>query len=595
MKKYCQGLLALAFFVIQNSVAQTITHGPVISGVTSNSARIYIRTNLATSYTLEYSADSNFVTFQSAISATQTATDSIDIITLSNLLPSTTYYFRYRINNAIQTIKGRFKTFPNIGTEEHLVIVTGSCQETANMKVFDAMPTHNPDLFIHLGDFSYPSYQIPRYYGLDYPTDPNAVTLAWQKRHEEPVCKDMLKKVPLAYMPDDDDSWGNSKYYKGGSAQIRYENGKLINYFDLIPRTATMRQNCLQAYKTYFPGYPLVNDTDGYYHSFKIGNSEFFMIDTRSCNTGGWKNLNYNATLNLWTFNGNNATNTLLNQPQLNWLLNGLKNSTAHWKFIVSGVPFNQNIQKLVELPLLLQNTTFNIGGQQGTGFRMSYSFSDYFGAYTFERNKILNFIRTNNIKNVIVISGDTHGSAIDDGTNAGLPEMNASGLSVRPEDAIYTQFNAILAPLGFDLKKWLWNKGGIGIGNSSTKNSFGKIEVFGSDSVRLCILDEDNQVVACHTIKSTVVTSMPENKQLITDAIQVWPNPVQDVLNIQLNTSYSADKIKSVRLVDINGKWLLCSDFFQNKMSVSDLASGYYFIAINYENALLIQPFIKQ
>jgi hypothetical protein len=31
-----------------------------------------------------------------------------------------------------------------------------------------------------------------------------------------------------------------------------------------------------------------------------------------------------------------------------------------------------------------------------------------------------------------MVISGDTHGCAIDDGTNAGLPEMNASGLSVR-------------------------------------------------------------------------------------------------------------------------------------------------------------------
>jgi hypothetical protein len=30
------------------------------------------------------------------------------------------------------------------------------------------------------------------------------------------ICKDMLKKMPIAYMPDDDDTWGNSKYFKGG-------------------------------------------------------------------------------------------------------------------------------------------------------------------------------------------------------------------------------------------------------------------------------------------------------------------------------------------------------------------------------------------
>jgi hypothetical protein len=54
-------------------------------------------------------------------------------------------------------------------------------------------------------------------------------------------------------------------------------------------------------------------------------------------------------------------------------------------------VPFNKNIQPLVELPLLIQGTQFNIAGYPvGTGFRLSYSFSDYFGAYAYERTKIL-------------------------------------------------------------------------------------------------------------------------------------------------------------------------------------------------------------
>jgi len=54
--------------------AQNITHGPMIGGVTESSARIYIRTNQASNFTLEYSKDSLFSTFQSIASAT----DSID-------------------------------------------------------------------------------------------------------------------------------------------------------------------------------------------------------------------------------------------------------------------------------------------------------------------------------------------------------------------------------------------------------------------------------------------------------------------------------------------------------------------------------------
>lgn len=37
--------------------SQTITHGPMTGGVTENSARIYIRTNQATDFTMEYRTD----------------------------------------------------------------------------------------------------------------------------------------------------------------------------------------------------------------------------------------------------------------------------------------------------------------------------------------------------------------------------------------------------------------------------------------------------------------------------------------------------------------------------------------------------------
>ena len=76
-------------------------------------------------------------------SATDVTLDNTKIVTLSALTTSTDYYFRYRISGVVESGIGHFKTFPAVGTAEHLVFVTGSCQETANMKVFDVMPTHD--------------------------------------------------------------------------------------------------------------------------------------------------------------------------------------------------------------------------------------------------------------------------------------------------------------------------------------------------------------------------------------------------------------------------------------------------------------------
>ncbi|MDB5227066.1 MAG: C-terminal target protein [Bacteroidota bacterium] len=587
-------LFLLLILLQQLLFAQTITHGPMIGGVTENAARIYIRTDVPVNFTLEYSTDSLFSSFDQINSATDSAWDNTKIVSLDNLTPLTDYYFRYRINGNIDATQGQFKTFPVEGTSGHLVFVTGSCQETPNMKVFNVMPLYHPNLFIHTGDFTYPSYQI----GASYPGDWSTIELAWRKRNEEPICRDMLRKLPIAYMPDDDDTWGNSKYNKGGASQIRYEHGKLINYYDLIPRTQQMRDNCFKGYKNFFPGYPVVNDTDGYYHSFKVGNCEFFVIDVRSCNTGGWNNLKYNAQFNLWTFDGNNPAQTLLNHPQLEWLLSGLKNSTSTWKFIISGVPFNKNIQQLVELPLLLQGTQFTIAGYAGTGFKMSYSFSDYFGAYAYERTKILNFIKNNAIKNVIVISGDTHGFGIDDGKNAGLPEMNASGLSVSSTE-LYYQFDHALSAFGFDLKKWLWNQGGMGIGNNNTKNAFGKMEVFGNDSVQLCIIDEDNTTIACYSVKNNELVTGVHDLKVLNDLVNIFPNPASDKIYIQLNNKYSGEKIQRVKVIEITGREVynkvFDTPFTAFEIPVKDFASGAYFLSMETEHSFAVQKFVKE
>ncbi len=580
-------LLAILLSLTYTSNGNTITHGPMIGGITPTSARIYIRTEMPMTLSILYSTDSLLSNNSVETFATRADYDNTAIVTLYNLTPFTDYYFTYSdIEGNNMGAKGHFKTFPEEGSTEHLVITTGSCQETANMKVFDVMPTYKPNLFIHTGDFTYPSYQLPA--SLDYPENYRSIEIAWQKRNEEPICKDMLKVVPIDYMPDDDDTWGNSRYYKGGAAQVRYENGKLINFIELYPRTQQMRENCLRGYKNFFPGYIMVNDTDGYYHSFIMGNAEFFVIDVRSSNSGGWNNLKYDSTSNLWSYNGDNPRQTLLGKAQYNWLTQALQNSTATWKFIVSGVPFNKNINRFMEPPLLLQGLEFDIAGQVGTGFRLSYSFSDYWGAYKNEQNKFLKFIKDNQIKNVIVISGDTHGCAIDDGKNAGLPEMNASGLSVSSTE-LYYQFNKIFSLLGFDLKRWLWNKGGLGIGNDNIKNAFGKIEIFGSDSVELCIVDEDNITIACHTIFNNAISTSTAHDALPLN-IKVYPNPTSNFIHLDM-----PEKIQKVIISDMKGNILYKeNEPLLQEIDLSSYPNGEYLLFVSTENNFGVQKILK-
>jgi hypothetical protein len=196
-----------------------------------------------------------------------------------------------------------------------------------------------------------------------------------------------------------------------------------------------------------------------------------------------------------------------------------------------------------------------------------------------------------------MVISGDTHGSAIDDGTNAGLPEMNASGLSVRDDEELYYIFNGVLSQIGFDLKKWLWNKGGMGLGNNNTKNAFGKIEVFGNDSVQLCIIDEDNVTVACHTVKSNNIVSGVNNIRVVNDMVTIFPNPASDELFLELNTNYTDEKVQQIRIVDVNGNEVYRNNSnvqFPINISIRDLSKAAYLLSIETDKSFAVQKFVK-
>lgn len=589
----CISIALLPFFIPWKIAAQTITHGPVFGSLTDSSARIYIRTSEAGSFIAEYSSDSLFSSFETKTDSTRSELDSTCIFKLNSLQAHTTYFVRFLINGQYDSRKGSFKTFPEPDTRTFLKFTTGSCQETANMKVFDVMKAHRPDLFIHTGDFTYPSYQLDNTYPGTYST----VQKSWRRRYNENRTREMLWSVPIDYINDDDDGWGSAKYV---NCRSYYDsiNGRLVNFIltDSIP--AIHRTNVKKAYVEYFPGYELPDTAVGLYHRFRAGNCEFFFLDTRNDKDGEAEAFIYNPDSNLWSFQPD-THHRIISQTQMNWLKDGLSQSTADWKFIVGGVPFNKSMRRLIEIGIRLQPYSFQLSSQgiNSTGMHLALAFGGYWPGYPTSQNELLTFLETKQIKDVVFISGDTHHNVMDDGKNGGIPELNASGLSVTNTSLAY--YLNLYAPVFGqpDIKDSLWNQGGNGLQNMNFKNAFGEIEVFGGDSLKMCVIDEDDSPVSCFAVvNSRIVSSRPVgNKTKI--KVHVFPVPTLEKLFIELPDNYDLKAEIRADVFDMMGNKVLTAREKTGllMLSTESLMPGFYLVDVFSGSNKWTEKFIKK
>ncbi len=552
-------ILHFAFCI---SFAQHITHGPVTGGLTANTARMYLRTDAAMPYTIELSESPSFTSVLTFSDSTRPELDNSRIVTVTGLQSYTKYYYRVIIDDIEEERSGYFTTFPEEGVKGNYVLTTGSCQETSNMDVFDRMQELEPIMMLHTGDFTYPSYQMNQ----DYPENYVRAQESWRRRYNEDRMKDMLLTVPIDYVADDDDNYnGNCANYRTGIT-LDTSSGEVVNGWTLNPVPQGARENWFKSYMEYFPGYSIVDTSEGLYHSFKLGNAEFFFIDTRATSSPAAEAYSYDSTSNVWSFTPD-TNHRILSVNQMNWLKNGLQNSTADWKFIVGGVPFNKSLRRLINFGLAAQSFTFDLNGERGSGFRLAASFSDYWAGYPHQQEELLSFIASNNIKDVISISGDTHHNVMDDGTNSGLPEMNASGLSVTNLQLAYW-IDYYGQQLGQPhVKDSLWNGGGNGVENMNFNNAFGKIEIFEDDSVQLCIIDYEGTTISCMTIENSTIASVDETAGASSKFdILVYPNPSDNLFIIKLPENYLLNGKEKCRITDINGKLVSVIDMEKEK-----------------------------
>ncbi len=388
-------------------------------------------------------------------------------------------------SNSVTSIQGTFKTFPSSKDTSHFSFTLGSCTEQHyNDSIFVEMQKHQPAFFLHLGDWLYTNnFNERKYY---YAESLEHQKELYQKRYEMPNLKKFLQTTPMDFVFDDEDGVFDD-FSKHSYTELKM-NGNVTEMKE-VPYPDSLRTMAIVGLHTFFPSYQEVENQA--YHSFVYGNTEVFFLDTRSTRSPNTEV--FTKTKNgKYTYKVPNGHN-ILDSAQMNWLLNKLKNSTAQWKFIVSGVTFNKSYKKVIDIAMLkpAQNRKLPNGM---TGAYIAASLSSMWFAFPETQAQLINFCRDNTIKNVIVLSGDAHTAAIDDGTNAGFPELMAGGLAQKN--------SKIASIIKNNLQLNLWNQGGQGINNSNFNDAFGKVSVNGNQSVTLSCVDKYGKIICSYEVK---------------------------------------------------------------------------------------------
>ena len=316
--------------------------------------------------------------------AATSLSDRIATFDLADLTEDTIYnYFivadgrRYPSEGSLQ-----FKTV-KVNQPYSFAIATSSCaggnisQYTSygvsNSKVFDTISQYkykaengqdsHVDLFVHMGDLHYRN---------DFPMlGLKENNLDDHRRNYDIVMnqnrqRNLYQNIPLAYIWDDHDYGYNDS---DGSYYLKYLASK--------------------AYRERVPHYPLAENLNNekeigaVYQSFVIGRVRFIMTDSRF----------YQRSTS-----ENNRDRTLLGNNQKQWLLQQLQTGKERQENGREGLTIWVN-----SIPWICPQS--NRKTQAWNLFHQ-------------ERTEIANFIKENEIDKLLMISGDAHMLAIDDGTS---------------------------------------------------------------------------------------------------------------------------------------------------------------------------------
>jgi alkaline phosphatase D len=369
MRAFYRGLAVAAAICLASVAPAGATDGktkkavlaqiPLVSGVTDTSAVLVVRTSKPAKVVVHYGTGALDVA--TAPIVTRAEHDDAAHVALGALLPETKYSYAVEINHKLDAHVFSFATFPSAEQERSFTFVAFSDQDTPRpAPAYAAGAAENPAFVVQLGDLTHLAIT---------PEGSKPKIQNWWRSNlsatsTSPAGHSFASAIPGSFPYVH--IWDDHDY---GTA----DGDKTFKY----------RSLAMQAFKDDFPTYPLSSPGQGFWQSFRYAEAEVFVLDLRSARDSDKE--------------PDSATKSMLGPTQKAWLLNGLRTSTATWKFIVSSSVWNPHSKQ-----------------------------DDSWAIFKHEQDEIVDFIRTNSITGVIFMSGDIHsGGAIDNGTNSYFPEIS--------------------------------------------------------------------------------------------------------------------------------------------------------------------------
>lgn len=290
-------------------------------------------------------------------------TDGLIKLSADGLDADAQYHCAVRVEDTVYLKKrGRFSTLPMAGTPTSFLIAFGSCSRSPfTTETYSRIQARGPLAFVHLGDWLYPDYG-----GIDQQVWIGHIAEAFR----DDVRSALHRQVPTYYIWDDHDFGPNDSH----GLDI---NGEPVAY----------RQSRLDGYRQLVPHPPLDSEegSSPIYYSVDIGRARLVMTDGRS--TRHPKNK------------PDDASKSMLGAEQKAWL-----KTQFDW--------LHSNPDRV----MIWANTMPWIVGKGSN--------RDDWGGFDTERQDLVDYFTgvtgPGNVSDrIVMISGDAHMLAYDDGTNA--------------------------------------------------------------------------------------------------------------------------------------------------------------------------------
>lgn len=558
---------------------------------------------------------------QSVIAQGLTTTDASRDYTVkmdvTGLEPDTYYYYEFEALGRYSQ-RGRTKTLPDgfVGNFR-IAVVNCSNYSFGYFNAYDAITRRNDvDLVIHLGDYIYEDGLRRGVSAIDtikrrtFPEYDAFDLVSYRQRYAwyrlDPSLRNLHQQFPMVVIWDDhefaNDAFADTSAYHNPATQGSW---------------AVRKENAIKVYKEWIPMREDTSRTNIINFTQKIGNLADIIytedrIEKKDVNSS---QQGLDLITNIDNLQYDTPDKPMHGARQMEWITNQLKNSTSTWKVLANQVVFSPFVYKQTIL-----------------GLSFPWHSAAGWDIYPLERKKILDTINANNIKNLVVLSGDIHIAMAFDIPGGVTPYNPSTG-----EGSVGVEFvgdNVVNGGLFGGMQNYMYtnnqhlkyvnpNSNGyfvVDLTPTSACADYWQTDISGllSPSLKLlgtwCTKVNENHLnlytgpTYTPRIFPDLSPSNPRNNGLATgikynqhqvELMSIYPNPTQNYLRFQYFMKMPENLY--VTVCDIAGNEIKTVDYglqsgglHQDAILISDLAAAEYIITFKTPTSTVSRKFFK-